>query len=152
MFDALGYPTERRDIIRFVGIFFVVFPLAAMFNPPSRASILMLFRSGTADGVITHDADPSNHLYVSYQYTVNGKTYSGTGYGPNHADMKTGERTTVYYFPPTPSESVLVDAVEQRGYVRFGVVGGLLMGVFAGFGDYWNRQRHLREPPLQANR
>jgi len=143
--EAFRYPTERHEIVRFVCIFSVVFLLAAMFNPPSRASILMLLSSRTTDGVITHAADPSNHNYLSYEYSVNGKVYSGTGYGPNHADMQVGGTATVYYFPLATSQAVLVGPVEQRGYVAFGLVWAVLMGVFVGFGDYWNRQRRLRE-------
>jgi hypothetical protein len=64
-----------------------VFLMASMFNSPSRASLLMWFSSGKVDGLITREADPSNHNYLSYEYRVHGKTYSGIGYGPHHADL-----------------------------------------------------------------
>ena len=143
---------ERHHITRFMCVFCPVCLMAALFNPPSRASILMWFSSRSVQGVVTHDADPNNHNYISYEYTVGGKTYSGIGYGPNHADMRRGEVSTVYYFPAAPSESVLSGKEEQRGYAAFGLFAGLLMGTFAGFGDYWKGRKKLGQRPLQIAR
>lgn len=113
----------------------------------------MLFSSRNVEGMITREADPNNHNYISYEYTGGGKTYSGIGYGPNQADMRRGKIATVHYFPAAPSESVLVGANEQRGYAAFGLLAGLLIGTFAGFGDYWNGRRKLRQTtPLEYRR
>jgi hypothetical protein len=143
---------ERHHIPRFVCLFCIVFLMASMFNPPSRASLLMWFSSGKVDGLITREADPSNHNYLSYEYTVNGKTYSGIGYGPHHADLQRGQPAAVYYFRAAPSESVLVGADEQRGYAAFSLLSALMMGIFVGFADYWNGKRQLRQRLLQMAR
>lgn len=150
--DTPGETIERHDIARFACVSCLVFVMTAMFNPPSRASILMWFSSRKVDGVVRHEADPNNHNYLSYEYTVDGKTHSGVGYGPRHADMKEGQGVTVHFFPVVPSESVLVDKDEQRGYAAFGLGAGLLMGIFAGFGDHWNRKRIVRQRHLQMTR
>jgi hypothetical protein len=121
---------ERHQVTRFVVMFGLVFLMASMFNPPSRASLLMWFSSGKVDGSITREADPSNHNYLSYEYTVLGKTYSGTGYGPYHAGLQRGQSVAVYYFPPAPSESVLVGEEEQRGYAAWGLLSAAIMGAF----------------------
>jgi hypothetical protein len=143
---------ERHHLTRFAGVFGLVFLMASMFNPPSRASLLMWFSSGRVDGSITRNADPSNHNYLSYEYTVRGKTYSGTGYGPYHADLQRGQSVAVYYFPPAPSESVMVGEDEQRRYAAWGVLSAAMMGIFVGFGDYWNGKRKLRQRSLQVAR
>jgi hypothetical protein len=44
----------------------------------------MWFSAENADGVVTRAAEPSNHNYLSYKYTVRGTTYTGTGYAPGH--------------------------------------------------------------------
>ncbi|HEY7099764.1 MAG TPA: DUF3592 domain-containing protein [Terriglobales bacterium] len=139
---------ERHQVTRFVVMFGLVFLMASMFNPPSRASLLMWFSSGKVDGSITREADPSNHNYLSYEYTVLGKTYSGTGYGPYHAGLQRGQSVAVYYFPPAPSESVLVGEEEQRGYAAWGLLSAAIMGAFVGLGDYWNGKRQLRQRSL----
>src|SRR5579859_1475050 len=139
---------DRHHLTRFACVFGLVFLMASMFNPPSRASLLMWFSSGKVDGSITREADPSNHNYLSYEYTVHGKTYSGTGYGPHHANLQRGQSAAVYYFPAAPSESVLVGTDEQRGYAAFGLFSAVIMGVVAGFGDFWNGKRKLRQRSL----
>src|SRR5689334_21044750 len=131
----------RHDIVRFISLFCFVFIIASMFNPPSRASMLMWFSAERADGVITREADPSNHNYLSYRYTVNGKTYTGMGYTPNHQPMSAGQEVVVYVFPLLPSNSILVGKDEQRRLAIFGLLVGLLFGLFVGFGDYWKRHR-----------
>jgi hypothetical protein len=144
MFEAPRFEwkgLEWRDKVRFACVACFGFMLVATVLSASRASMLMWFTSSRADGVITREAESKNHNYVSYEYNVGGKTYSGTGYGPDHEDMQKGQTVEVYFFTPLPSESVIVGKDEQRGYVAFGMASGLLMGVFAGFGDAWNRQR-----------
>jgi hypothetical protein len=101
----------------------------------------MWFNTEKVDGVITREADPSNHNYLSYRYTVNGKTYTGMGYAPNHQPMSQGQAVVVYIFPLLPSDSVLLGKEEQRGLAVFGLFVGLLFGLFVGFGDYWKRHR-----------
>lgn len=134
-------PMERPSVLRFVSLFCFVFIIASMFNPPSRASILMWFSAEKADGIITRAADPSNHNYLSYRYTVNGKIYTGMGYAPNHQPMSEGQAVVVYICPLLPSNSVLVGKDEQRRLAVFGLLVGLLFGLFVGFGDYWKRHR-----------
>jgi len=101
----------------------------------------MWFSAEKADGVITRAADPSNHNYLSYKYTVRGKTYTGMGYAPNHKDLSEGQTVVVYLFPLLPSNSVLAGKDEQRRLAVFGLLVGLLFGLFVGFGDYWKRHR-----------
>ena len=101
----------------------------------------MWFNTEKLDGVITRGADPSNHNYLSYGYTVNGKTYTGMGYAPNHQPMSQGQAVVVYIFPLLPSDSVLLGKDEQRRLAIFGLLVGLLFGLFVGFGDYWKRHR-----------
>jgi hypothetical protein len=132
---------ERHDIVRFIALFCLVFIIASMFNPPSRASILMWFSAEKADGIITRAADPRNHNYLAYNYTVRGKTYTGMGYAPNHQPMAEGQAVVVYIFPLLPSNSVLAGKDEQRKLAIFGLIVGLLFGVFVGFGGYWKRHR-----------
>jgi hypothetical protein len=134
---SLGWPAR----VRFACVACFGFMLAATVLSASRASMLMWFTSSKVDGVITREADPKNHNYVSYEYNVNGKAYSDTGYGPHHQDMQKGQTVEVYFFTPLPSESVIVAKDEQGGYAPFGLLAGVLMGVVAGFGDYWNQQR-----------
>ena len=123
-------PIERHRLIQFAFVFGFVFLIAIMVNPSSRASLLMWFSSGKVDGSITREADPSNHNYLSYEYTVRGKTYSGTGYGPHHADLKRGQSVAVHYFPAAPSESVLLGTDEQGGYAASGLLTAVIMGVW----------------------
>jgi hypothetical protein len=134
-------PVERLDLLRFVSFFCFGLVVGSMFNASSRASILMWFSAENADGVVTRAADPSNHNYLSYKYTVRGTTYTGTGYAPGHKSLFEGQTVTVYLFPLLPSNSVLADKGEQRKLATFGCVMGLLFGLFAGFGDYWKRRR-----------
>jgi hypothetical protein len=132
---------ERNDFVRAVSLFCPLFFIGAMFNPQSRASIFMWFSAEKADGVITREADPSNHNYLLYRYTVNGKAYAGVGYAPNHQPMSQGQAVVVYIFPLLPSNSVLASKDEQRSLAIFGLLIGLLSGLFGGFGDYWKRRR-----------
>ncbi len=143
---------ERHSLTRFASVFGLVFLMASMFNPPSRASLLMWFSSAKVDGSITRESDPNNHNYLSYEYAVRGKTYSGTGYGPHHADLQRGQSAAVYYFPAAPSESVLVGPDEQRGYAALGLLSAAILGVFAGFGDLWNGKRKLHRRSSSGNR
>jgi hypothetical protein len=66
------------------------------------------------------------------------------GHPPNHEDLQKGQSLQISFFPPLPSESVMVGKDEQWGYAAFGLMAGILMGMFAGFGDYWNRHRNLQ--------
>lgn len=143
---------DRYHVTRFTALFGLVFLMASMFNPPSRASLLMWFSSGEANGSITREADPSNHNYLSYEYTVRGKTYSRQGYGPYHADLQRGQSVAVHYFAPAPSESVLVGEDEQRGYAVGAPLSAAILGMFVGFADYWNAKRKLRQRSLHKAR
>ncbi len=124
---------EPREKLRFVCVFLLLFLVGAMFNPPSRASILMWFAANTVDGVVTGGADPSNHSYISYEFNVDGRTFGGSGYGPHHQDLQRGNTVRVYFFPALPSQSVMVGKDEQRGYAAFGLLAGVLMGLIGGW-------------------
>ena len=101
----------------------------------------MLFSSRNTAGVVTREADPNNHNYISYEYTVEEKKYSGISYGPNHADMRKGQAIIVYYPTKAPSESLLLGPDEQKNYVAISLLVGGLIGMFAGFVDYWMAKR-----------
>jgi hypothetical protein len=105
-----------RDKVRFVTISLLVFTVVSLFNPLSRASILMWFSGATTQGVISREADPSDHMYLTYAYRVGGKTYSGTGYAPYRPEMRRGQPIEVFFFPPLPGESVIANKDEQFGY------------------------------------
>lgn len=87
--------------------------------------------------MITHEAAPNNHLYLSYEYSIEKRVYSGTGYAPGHADLHKGEPVEVHFFPSAPAEAVIASKREQQGYAVFGLLAGALMGVFAGLLDNW---------------
>src|SRR5579864_5873034 len=106
---------ERHHLTRFACVFGLVFLMASMFNPPSRASLLMWFSSGKVDGSITRAADPSNHNYLSYEYAVRGKTYSGTGYGPIMQIYSGGNPQRCITFPPRPRNQCWLDRTNREG-------------------------------------
>ena len=140
---------EWRDKVRFACVACLGFMLVATVLSASRASMLMWFTSGKADGVITREADPKDHNYVSYEYK--GWRENLFWHGLRAPSSRHAERTScrslfLYFFTPLPSESVIVGKDEQRGYGAFGIAGGLLMGAFVGFGDCWNRQRSRSRP------
>lgn len=102
-------------------------------NPPSFAALLTSTRNGESVATITREADPNNHRYLTYQYVVDGRTFSGVGYGPNHAEMGVGEQVRVVYFPAHPQYATIATAEEQRKYLEEGMMAGILMATFATF-------------------
>jgi hypothetical protein len=141
--------STAEQSIRFAFVFGFIFLVAALWASEPRASLIMWFGRRSTDGVITHEPDPKNHNYLSFDYVVDGRHYEGTGYGANHAEMRAGEKVVTYYSRLFPSQAVLLTPTEQQGAALFGLISGLLMGTLFGFGDRWNRARALRSnaPP-----
>jgi hypothetical protein len=130
-------PTARLSLLfLWIAVFLISLPI----NPPSFASLLLRFRRSETMGVVTGEADPKNHNYVTCEYTVNGKTYTEVGYGPDHQlgkEWRRGERTLVSYFPPLPQVATMANEMEQKTYFVWGLTMSGIMATFATFGVHW---------------
>jgi hypothetical protein len=113
-------------------------------NPPSFAALLLTVRKDESIATITREADPNNHLYVTYQYVAEGKTYSAEGYGPDRREMRLGEQVRVCYFPAHPQAATIASNREQMGYLKGGVLAGVLLATFMTSAAYW-RYFRVRE-------
>ncbi len=126
-------PVQKLLTKRFASVLLLGFPaLLAILDGP-RAAILMLFASQKTDGVITREADPHNHMYLSYEYSVHGRSYSGRGYAPHHADLEKGQAVEVFFFPPLPSQSLILGRDEQLRLAVWGLVTAFLLGALFAF-------------------
>ena len=108
----------------------VVFVAVLPMNPPSRAALLLKISKAESVATITREADPKNHRYVTYEYVVDGKTYSDVGYGPDGREMRLGDTVRVSYFPPYPKAATIATNKEQTGYLKGSVMAGFCMATF----------------------
>lgn len=106
-------------------------------NPPSFAALLISIRKSESIATITGEADPKNHNYLTYQYSVGGRTYTGVGYGSDGHELRLGEQMRVYYFPAYPQAATIATDKEQREYLRGGAMAGIAMATFVTIAVYW---------------
>jgi hypothetical protein len=130
-------------------LWMIVFTLTLPMNPPSFAALLLRLRKGESVATITREANAKNHNYVTYQYVIDGKTFSGVGYGPNGNNLRVGEQVEICYFPAHPQYSSIATYTEQTRHLRDGVIAGIIMATFATFIVYWKyfRTTNKRSSP-----
>ncbi len=109
----------------------IVFILALSMNPPSFAALLIRIRNGESIATITRGTDPHNHRYLTYEYVVDGRKFSGVGYGPNHTELGVGKQVKVVYFPAQPRYATLATEREQTRYLEQAMFAGIMMATFA---------------------
>ena len=85
-----------------------------------------IFELGNSLGFITGQ--------VTLEDLRSGKVATGNGKEP-------GEKLLKCYKKGGQQNSILVGKDEQRRLAIFGLLVGLLFGLFVGFGDYWKRHR-----------
>lgn len=130
-------PRIPKHALPLILLWIIIFALTLPMNPPSFAALLLGIRKAESIATITRETDPKNHLYVTYQYVVDGRTYSAVGYAPDGSETRLGEQVRVYYFPPYPSVSTIATDKEQMGYLKGGVMAGLSLATFMTFAVYW---------------
>jgi hypothetical protein len=130
-------------------LWIVVFFLTLPMNPPSFAALLLRIRKAESIATITRQADPKNHLYVTYQYVVDGRTYSEVGYAPDRRETSLGEQVRVCYFPAHPQAATIVSDKEQLGYLKGGLLSGIFMATFTTLAVYWRYFRPAENPAAQ---
>jgi hypothetical protein len=131
-------------------LWIIIFALTLPMNSPSFAALLVKFKKGESVATVTREADPKNHRYLTYQYVIDGKTFSGVGYGPNGKDMRVGEQVRVCYFPAHPQYATIATYTEQTEHLRDGVMSGLFMATLGTFIVYWKYFRTGNYPASQA--
>jgi hypothetical protein len=128
----------------------IVFALTLPMNPPSFAAMLLRIRKAESTATITREADPKNHLYVTYEYVVSGKTYSAVGYAPGRSETRLGDQVRVCYFPARPQTATIATDREQSGYLRSGVESGIFLATFMTLAVYWQYFRVSKKSTTQA--
>jgi len=118
-------------------------------NPPSLAALLLKVTQAEAVATITREADPKNHRYVTYEYVVDGRTYSEVGYGPDRREMRLGDKVRVRYFPAYPKAATIATDKEQTGYLKDSVIAGISMATFVTIAVYWRYFRTKKGSTLQ---
>jgi hypothetical protein len=123
----------------------IIFALTLLLNSPS--ALLTRIRKGESVATITREADPKNHQYLTYQYTVDGRTFSGAGYGPNHTEMGVGEQVRIVYFPARPQYATIATDQEQTKDLELGLMAGIVMATAGTLGAYlrYFRGAHRRQ-------
>jgi hypothetical protein len=106
-------------------------------NPPSFTALLITIRKAESVATITAESDPKNHNYLTYQYSVGGRTYTGVGYGPDGHEMALGDQMRVCFFPAHPQSATIATDKEQKEYVREGAMAGIAMATFLTIAVYW---------------
>jgi len=113
--------------------------------------LVLRIRQAEAVATITRESDPKNHRYVTYEYVVDGRTYSDVGYGPDGREMRLGDKVRVRYFPAYPKAATIATDKEQTGYLKDSVIAGISMATFVTIAVYWRYFRAKRGsilPPL----
>ena len=126
-----------KHLLALALLWMIVFALTLPMNPPSFTALLVKVKKGETLATITKEADPNNHRYLTFQYVVDGKTFSGVGYGPDGKEMALGEQVRVYYFPDHPQYATIASDKDQSGYLKDGVMSGISMATFLTFVVYW---------------
>ena len=144
-------PRTLKQILALALLWIIIFAFTVPMNSSSFAALLLRFKKGESVATVTREADPKNHRYLTYQYVIEGKTFSGVGYGPNNKDMRVGEQVKVCYFPAHPQYATITTYTEQTEYLRDGVMSGLLMATFGTFIVYWKYFRTGNYPASQAS-
>jgi hypothetical protein len=143
-------PCIPKHVPPLVLLWVIVFALTLPMNPPSFAALLLRIRKAESTATITREADPKNHLYVTYEYVVDGRTYSAVGYTPNRREMRLGEHVRVCYFPDRPQAATIATDREQTGYLKGGVVSGIFMATCMTFAVYWRYFRARKKSTPQT--
>lgn len=102
---------------------FALFVILALYD--FRTDQITAAREQTVPGqIVSHD--PPNHNRFGYQFTVNGKMY--TGWAIPTTDYQIGQKVLVYYDPRDPDKSQLDDFADN-GYRIIGPVFFCLFGI-----------------------
>src|SRR4029077_6304792 len=119
-----------KHVLPLVLLWTIVFALTLPMNPPSFIALLLGIKKAESIAKITREADPKNHLYVTYQYAVEGRTYNAKGYGPDGKEMRLGEQVRLFYFPAYPQAATIVTEEQQTEYLKDGLMAGFAMATF----------------------
>ena len=119
----------------------MVFTATFAINSPSFVALLVRLRKDESLATITQGGDPQNHNYITYEYTVKGKTFSALGYGPNHKEMRVADQVRVQYFPAYPKFATISSDAEQNEELKDGVIESLFVATAMVFLVYWKQFR-----------
>ena len=106
-----------------MALFWTIISVAAFsLDSEARVALLTRFQKSESFATITKEADPHNHNYISYEYTLSGKTFSRVGYGPDHKEMRVGDQVRLRYFPAYPELATIGSDADQSDALKDGVV------------------------------
>jgi hypothetical protein len=143
-------PCIPKYVPPLVLLWVIVFALTLPMNPPSFAALLLRIKKAESIAVITREADPKNHLYVTYEYVADGKKYSAVGYGPDGRKTRLGEEVRVCYFPAHPQAATIASDRQQMEYLKGGVLAGIFLATFMTFVVYRRYFRVRKKTTLQT--
>jgi hypothetical protein len=104
-----------------------------------RTDVQVAARQTMTSGIVT-DHLPSNHNMYAYDFSVNGRRYTGWQ-SPRSNELAIGKTVTVYYDPQNPSKNSLVN-FDDLSTESLGPVPLLLFGIGTIALFIWYKRRH----------